>query len=56
MKPERRDRPRRLTPELLVFYKARAKQLRDEAYVDAVWALWAWLKRLILSSDRHARR
>ncbi|MBR1120342.1 hypothetical protein JQ628_02355 [Bradyrhizobium lablabi] len=46
MKAERRDAPRRLTPELLAFYKLRAKQLRDQAYVDAVSAVWAWLKRL----------
>ena len=31
MKPGRRDTPRRITPDLLDFYRARAKQLRDEA-------------------------
>jgi hypothetical protein len=43
----RRNRPRRLTPELMAFYKHRAKQLRDKAYVDAVWALWTWLKKIV---------
>ena len=47
MKPERRDQARRLTPELLAFYKQRAKQLRDQAYIDAVLALWALLRRLV---------
>ena len=46
MKPERRDAPRRITPELMAFYKQRAKQLRDQAYVDAVRAVCAWLKRI----------
>ena len=31
----RRDTPRRVTPERMAFYKRRAKQLRDEAYVNA---------------------
>jgi hypothetical protein len=43
----RRDPPRRVTPELLAFYKKRAHQLRTEAYVNAGRALWAWLKKLI---------
>jgi hypothetical protein len=47
VKPERRDTPRRVTPELLAFYKQRAKQLRDQAYVDAVRAVWAWVKRMM---------
>jgi hypothetical protein len=38
---------RRVTPELMAFYKRRAKELRDEAYVSAVRALWAWLKKLV---------
>jgi hypothetical protein len=46
VKPQRRDRPRRLTPELLAFYKQRAKQLRDQAYIDA-HALWTLLKKLV---------
>jgi hypothetical protein len=47
VKPERRDQPRRLTPELLAFYKQRAKQLRDQAYIDAMLALWSLLRRLV---------
>jgi hypothetical protein len=47
VKPERRDRPRRITPELMAFYKLRAKQLRDQAYVDATHALWTLLKKLV---------
>jgi hypothetical protein len=47
VKPERRDAPRRLTPELLAFYKQRAKQLRDQAYIDAMHALWTLLRRLV---------
>ena len=49
MKPERRDLQRRVTPELMAFYKQRAKQLRDEAYVHAVLTLWAWLREIIRS-------
>ena len=47
MKPERRDPPRRMTPELLAFYKQRAKQLRDQAYIDAMHALWTLVRRLV---------
>ena len=47
VKPQRRDQPRRLTPELLAFYKQRAKQLRDQAYIDAMHALWTLLKKLV---------
>jgi hypothetical protein len=43
----RRDTPRRVTPERMAFYKRRAKQLRDQAYVDAVWAFWDWLKKIV---------
>jgi len=43
----RRDQPRRVTPELMAFYKKRAHQLRAETYVNAGRALWAWLKHLI---------
>ena len=38
---------RRVTPELMAFYKKRAHQLRAEAYVNAGHALWAWLKTII---------
>jgi hypothetical protein len=34
VKPGRRDPSRRVTPELMAFYKKRAKQLRDEAFRD----------------------
>jgi hypothetical protein len=48
VKPRRRDdEPRRITPELMAFYKLRAKQLRDQAYIDAMHALWTLLKKLI---------
>jgi hypothetical protein len=47
VKPQRRDQPRRITPELMAFYKRRGKELRDRAYVDAVHAIWAWLKRMM---------
>ena len=47
MKPQRRDIQRRVTPELMAFYKRRAKQLRDEAYVDAARALWVLLKKIV---------
>jgi len=42
-----RDTPRRITPERMAFYKRRAKQLRDEAYVNAACALWGLLKRIV---------
>ena len=47
MKPGRRDIQRRVTPEVLAFYKRRAKQLRDQAYIDAMHELWALLKRIV---------
>ena len=47
MKPRRRDEPRRITPELMAFHKHRAKRLRDQAYVDAMHALWALLKKFV---------
>ncbi len=43
----RRDTPRRITPELMAFYKRRAKQLRDEAFRDVAGKLWASLMRII---------
>jgi hypothetical protein len=42
----RRDPPRRITPELMAFYKRRAHQLRAEAIRNAGSALWALLKKL----------
>jgi hypothetical protein len=47
VKPQRRDQPRRITPELMAFHKRRAKQLRDAAYVDAMRALWALIKKIV---------
>jgi hypothetical protein len=43
----RRDAPRRVTPERMAFYKCRAKQLRDEAFVGVTRAIWGWLKRIV---------
>jgi hypothetical protein len=34
VKPGRRDTSRRVTPELMAFYKMRAHELRAEAYRD----------------------
>jgi hypothetical protein len=39
--------PRRITPELMVFYKRRAHELRAEAYRKLGRALWAWLTRML---------
>jgi len=47
VKHQRRDDPRRVTPELLEFYKHRANRLRDEAYRNAGRALWAWLNKMV---------
>jgi hypothetical protein len=47
VKQQRREQTRRITPELMAFHKRRAKQLRDAAYVDAMHALWALLKRIV---------
>jgi hypothetical protein len=46
VKPGRRDTARRVTPELMAFYKARAKQLRDEAFRDVWRGLWALLMKM----------
>ncbi|WP_156908558.1 hypothetical protein [Bradyrhizobium murdochi] len=46
MKPARRDRPRRVTPELIDFHVKRARQLRVEAWHNMWRALWALLVRL----------
>lgn len=47
MKPGRRDTARRVTPELMAFYKMRAKQLRDEAFRDMWRGLWALVMKII---------
>ena len=47
MKPGRRDTARRITPELMAFYKMSAKQLRDEAFRDMWRGLWALLTRIV---------
>ncbi len=46
MKIERRDTPRRITPEIIDFHVRRAHQLRNEAYRNMGRALWALLIRL----------
>ncbi len=46
MKPQRRDPSRRITPDLLGFYKTRAKQLRDEAYREVWRGLWALVMKV----------
>jgi hypothetical protein len=45
--PARRDKPRRVTPELLAFHKRRAHQLRDEAWRNMWLAWWASLMKII---------
>ena len=47
MKPMRRDQSRRITPELMAFYKKRAHQLRAEDIRNMGRAWWASLKRII---------
>ena len=39
--------PRRVTPELMAFYKRRAHQLRAEAYLNMWRAVWAALTRIV---------
>jgi hypothetical protein len=46
VKPQRRDPSRRITPDLLDFYKTRAKQLRDEAYREVWRGLWALVMKV----------
>lgn len=46
MKPGRRDTPRRVTPELIEFYRKRAHRLRIEAYRDMWRAAWTWLIKI----------
>jgi len=43
----RRDQSRRITPELIAFYKRRAHQLRAETITNMGSALWASLMRII---------
>jgi hypothetical protein len=46
--PMRREKlPRRITPQIMAFYKRRAHQLREEAWINAGYALWAFLKRIV---------
>ena len=47
MKPMRRDDARRITPELMAFYKMSAKQLRDEAFRNMWRRLWALLTKVV---------
>jgi hypothetical protein len=46
VKPTRRDQSRRITPEVMAFYKRRAHQLRDDAIRNISRAICASLKRL----------
>jgi len=46
VKPRRRDIARRVTPELMAFYKTRAKQLRDEAFREMWRGLWALVMKI----------
>jgi hypothetical protein len=45
--PARRDQPRRVTPELMAYYKKRAHDLRTEACRDFWRALWASLRKIV---------
>ena len=56
--PMRRENfARRITPQIMAFYKQRAHQLRAEAYVNAGHALWALMKRIVRQhSDCRALR
>jgi hypothetical protein len=56
MKCPRRDPPRRITPERMAYYKARAKQLRNEAFRDVARKLWASLRRAIGVGNRRMGR
>ena len=47
MKPARRDKARRVTPELLAFYTMRAHRLRDEAWRNLWRRVWASLKKIV---------
>ena len=46
MTPPRRDETRRVTPELVAFYKKRAHRLRDEAWRNLWRRMWASLKKI----------
>jgi hypothetical protein len=46
VKPGRRDTPRRITPDLIEFYKKRAHELRAEYYRDMWRAIWVSLTRI----------
>jgi hypothetical protein len=46
VKPERRDAPRRITPDLIEFQKTRSHELRAEYYRDMWRAISAWLTRI----------
>ena len=43
----RRDQMRRITPELMAFYKKRAHELRAEAIRNMGRALWALVRQVI---------
>ena len=47
MKPTRRDEARRITPELMAFYKLRAHQLREEAFRNMWSGLWTFIKKIV---------
>jgi len=55
VKPGRRDTARRITPELMAFYKMRAKQLRDEAFRDMWRGLWALVMKIMQPSPSSFR-
>ena len=43
MKPERRDKPRRITPGVIEFYTKRARESWAEYYRNMWRIIWAWL-------------
>ncbi len=47
MTPTCRDPSRRVTPELMAFYKKRAHRLREQAWRDMWTGLWTALKKMI---------
>jgi hypothetical protein len=50
--PTRRDPSRRVTPELMAFYRRRAHQLRAEAYRNLWRTLWEWLRKIVQRPGR----
>lgn len=46
VKPGRGDTPRRITPDLIEFYRTRANELRAECYRDMWRAIWTRLTRI----------